>query len=117
MSNGLQSLIRERLKAEGLLQRRAVSSKTRASPSTRDGSIDCTGSSMTTKRNGLSCKVARGRNSERVSFAWSALTRGCHQHPYELPPTSAELQGLLRIVEDFTGRVSVVTSGAAVRVR
>jgi hypothetical protein len=29
--------------------------------------------------------------AERVSFAWGALSRGCHQHPYELPPTASEL--------------------------
>ena len=51
---------------------RAVSSSARASPSTRAGSIDCTGSSMTTKRNGLSGRVARGQEQaqrQRVQFA------------------------------------------------
>ena len=51
--------------------------------------------------------------AERVSYAWSALSRGCHQHPYELPPTSVELQGLLRIVEDFIGKVAVVAAKKA----
>ena len=25
--------------------------------------------------------------AERVSYAWAGLSRACHQHPYELPPT------------------------------
>jgi hypothetical protein len=48
--------------------------------------------------------------SERVSFAWSALSRGCHQHPYELPPTAAELEGLLHIVEDFIRSVVAIAA-------
>ena len=38
-----------------------------ASPSTFAGSIDCTGSSITKNRNGLSGDVARGRNKARPS--------------------------------------------------
>src|SRR5688500_1355098 len=29
------------------------------------------------------------RLAEQVSYAWAGLSRACHQHPYELPPTSA----------------------------
>ncbi len=25
--------------------------------------------------------------AQRVSYAWAGLSRACHQHPYELPPT------------------------------
>ena len=39
--------------------------------------------------------------AERVSYAWAGLSRACHQHPYELPPTSAELLGWLSIVDDL----------------
>ena len=42
-------------------------SRTRARPSTRAGSIDWTGSSMTMKRNGLSGRVARGTKRLRAS--------------------------------------------------
>ena len=35
----------------------------------------------------------------RVHHAWSALSRACHHHPYELPPSAGELQGWLEIVE------------------
>ena len=48
--------------------------------------------------------------SERVSFAWAALSRGCHQHPYELAPTASELTGLLLIVQDFITRVAVIVA-------
>jgi hypothetical protein len=51
--------------------------------------------------------------AERVSFAWSALSRGCHQHPYELPPTAAELTALLHIAEDFIAKVAAITAAKA----
>jgi hypothetical protein len=38
----------------------------------------------------------------RASHAWSALSRACHHHPYELAPTAAELQGWLSVVEELT---------------
>lgn len=31
------------------------------------------------------------RLAEQTSYAWACLSRACHQHPYELPPTSNEL--------------------------
>jgi len=34
----------------------------------------------------------------RTAHAWSALTRACHHHPYELAPTAAELQGWFVVV-------------------
>jgi hypothetical protein len=48
--------------------------------------------------------------AERVSFAWAALSRGCHQHPYELPPTAAELSALLRTVQEFSEQVAVIAA-------
>ena len=45
---------------------------------------------------------------ERVSFAWAALSRGCHQHPYELPPTATELTALLETVQAFVAVVNVI---------
>lgn len=32
-------------------------------------------------------------------FAWWALSRACHHHPYELAPTVAEIEGWLSSVE------------------
>ena len=43
--------------------------------------------------------------AERVSYAWAGLSRGCHQHPYELPPTSVELLGWLGTVEELVANV------------
>lgn len=34
-----------------------------------------------------------------VSCAWSALSRACHHHVYELPPTAAELRTWMEVVE------------------
>lgn len=39
----------------------------------------------------------------RVHHAWNALSRGCHQHPYELAPTVGELSGWFDDVDEFTG--------------
>ena len=36
---------------------------------------------------------------------WAGLSRACHQHPYELPPTSSELLGWLATVEALVARV------------
>jgi hypothetical protein len=40
----------------------------------------------------------------RASHAWSALSRACHHHPYELAPTAGELQGWLAVVEELIRR-------------
>lgn len=37
----------------------------------------------------------------RVHHAWNALSRACHQHPYELAPTAGELEGLFETVSEF----------------
>lgn len=39
------------------------------------------------------------RLAGRAAHAWAALTRACHHHPYELPPTAEELDGWLDAVE------------------
>jgi hypothetical protein len=43
--------------------------------------------------------------AERVSYTWAGLSRACHQHAYELPPTSSELLGWLTAVEQLVARV------------
>jgi hypothetical protein len=35
----------------------------------------------------------------RVAHSWGALTRACHQHPYELAPTAQELERWLEITQ------------------
>jgi hypothetical protein len=37
----------------------------------------------------------------RASHAWSALSRACHHHAYELAPTAAELRGWFSVVEEL----------------
>jgi len=37
----------------------------------------------------------------RVSYTWSGLSRACHQHPYELSPTSSELLSWIGNVEQL----------------
>lgn len=46
--------------------------------------------------------------AERASYAWAGLSGACHQHPYELPPTSAELLGWLGTVEALVTCVKAV---------
>jgi hypothetical protein len=38
-------------------------------------------------------------------FAWWALSRACHHHPYELAPTVAEIEGWAGSVERVVGAV------------
>ncbi|MEO8682767.1 MAG: hypothetical protein ABI665_27205 [Vicinamibacterales bacterium] len=49
--------------------------------------------------------------AERVSYAWAGLSRACHQHPYELSPTSEELMGWLQTAEQLVGQVKAITEG------
>ena len=46
--------------------------------------------------------------AERVSYTWSGLSRACHQHPYELSPTSSELLGWIGTVEQLISRVQAI---------
>jgi hypothetical protein len=43
-----------------------------------------------------------------VSYAWAGLSRACHQHPYELPPTSVELLDWIGTVEQLSERVKSI---------
>jgi hypothetical protein len=46
--------------------------------------------------------------AEGVSFTWSGLSWACHQHPYELPPTSSELLGWIGTVEQLITRIEAI---------
>ena len=48
--------------------------------------------------------------AESVSSTWAALSRACHYHPYELPPTQAELDELLIVAKRFAALVSLETA-------
>ena len=44
----------------------------------------------------------------RAGHAWSALSRACHHHPYELAPTAAELRAWFAVVEDLVARTGSI---------
>lgn len=46
--------------------------------------------------------------AERVSYTWTALSRACHQHLYELSPTSSELLAWIGTVEQLVAQVRSV---------
>lgn len=48
--------------------------------------------------------------AESISSTWSPMTRACHDHPYELSPTQAELERLF----GMTARFVVSVQGAGV---
>jgi hypothetical protein len=48
----------------------------------------------------------------RASHAWSALSRACHHHPYELTASPGELRGWLDAVGDALAALAVPTAGA-----
>jgi hypothetical protein len=37
----------------------------------------------------------------RLHYAWAGLTRACHHHPYELPPSAGELEGWMEAVASW----------------
>lgn len=43
--------------------------------------------------------------ARETSWTWWSLTRACHHHPYELPPTGAELELLFGSVERVLSRL------------
>jgi hypothetical protein len=45
--------------------------------------------------------------AERTAYAWIRLSRACHQHVYELPPTAAELAAWIDNVDQFVASASV----------
>jgi hypothetical protein len=44
--------------------------------------------------------------ADGVRVAWSALSRACHHHPYELAPTAAELQIWLGRVDSLVASLN-----------
>ena len=45
-----------------------------------------------------------------ASYAWGALSRVCHHHAYELPPTASELRSLIELTRRVTGAIKVATA-------
>ena len=47
-----------------------------------------------------------------AAYVWSALSRACHHHAYELPPTASELRSLIGLTRRV---VAAIESGIAVQ--
>ena len=45
-----------------------------------------------------------------ASYAWSALSRACHHHAYELPPTASELRSLIGLTRHVTAAIEAATA-------
>jgi hypothetical protein len=62
-----------------------------------------TGIQAATMRSQLLCLPSFLGDAElagRIAHGWGALTRACHQHPYELAPTAQELERWLDVTQD-----------------
>lgn len=59
----------------------------------------------------LSQNVAPAVAAE-AEYAWAALSRACHQHPYELVPTAGELAGWIESADDLDREVRRRLTGA-----
>lgn len=68
------------------------------------------GCSMRTQLICLRSYLDDTRFAARSAHAWSALSRACHHHPYELAPTAGELQAWFTVVRELTRASS--TSGS-----
>lgn len=44
--------------------------------------------------------------AEQVYSTWASLSRVCHYHPYELPPTEPELRNMLAVAAEFANTVA-----------
>jgi hypothetical protein len=45
-----------------------------------------------------------------AAYAWSALSRACHHHAYELPPTASELRALIQLTRRVAAAIEVATT-------
>jgi hypothetical protein len=55
--------------------------------------------------------------ADRTAYAWIRLSRACHQHVYELPPTAAELAGWIDIIDQLVASASFRLTSTAPRGR
>ena len=47
-----------------------------------------------------------------AAYAWSALSRACHHHAYELPPTASELHALIRLTRRVAAAIDSATAAS-----
>ena len=69
--------------------------------------IDLQGCSMRTQLICLRSYLEDARLAARAGHAWSALSRACHHHAYELAPTSGELHSWFSVVNELIERVEL----------
>ncbi len=63
--------------------------------------LDLRGCSMRTQLICLRSYLEDASLAARAGHAWSALSRACHHHPYELAPTSTELESWFSVVSEL----------------
>jgi hypothetical protein len=68
--------------------------------------LDLHGCSMPTQLICLRTYLDDAPLAARTGHAWSALSRACHHHPYELGPTAGELQSWFAVVGEIAKRVA-----------
>ena len=45
-----------------------------------------------------------------AAYAWSALSRACHHHAYELQPTASELRSLITLTRRLAAAIEAATA-------
>jgi hypothetical protein len=75
--------------------------------------LDLQGSSMRTQLICLRTYLEDKKLAARTGHTWSALNRACHHHPYELAPTSTELQSWFAVVREFVRTVGLLSDSPA----
>jgi hypothetical protein len=67
--------------------------------------LDVGGCSMRTQLICLRRYLEDASLAARTGHAWSALSRACHHHPYELAATSTELASWFAVVDELVDEV------------
>jgi hypothetical protein len=69
-------------------------------------SLDFKACSMRTQLICLRSYLEDATLAARAGHAWSALSRACHHHPYELGPTAGELRSWFSVVGELVQKAS-----------
>jgi hypothetical protein len=90
-------------RASALLARQALEAGLRQFWERR--AVDLGGYSMQAQLICLRTYLGDAELAARTSHAWSALSRACHHHSYELAPTATELEAWFSVVGELVERV------------
>lgn len=90
-------------RASALLARQALEASVRRLWEQRK--LDLQGCSMRAQLICLRTYLGDADLAARAGHAWSALSRACHHHPYELAPTAAELEGWFSVAAELIQKV------------